>query len=179
MREFKRRHGGLERELRAQRPQPRAEFVEALETTVRSHSARPAARSFRLGLAAAVTVAMVVALAAFGGLGYAATGVTHTLRAAVHAVAPAHKAKPSSPANAARAQYFVTMCLKGQTIQVDSHAQDGITTAGGKTGACSGGAFTPAAGFKWMCFKGHNIRVAPKSVKILKKKGVKPGFCKK
>jgi hypothetical protein len=179
MREFRRRHGGLERELRAQRPEPRAEFVESLEATIRSRPLRRAPQAFRLGLAGAVTAGMLVSLAAFGGLGYAATGVKHTVKAAVHAVAPAHKAKPSAPANAERAQYFVTMCLKGATIKIDANAQNAILSAGGTVGGCNGGAFSPAAAFKWMCFKGHNIRVPAKkaTIKKLKKAGAKSGFC--
>ena len=45
---------------------------------------------------------MLVALAAFGGLGYAATGVTHAVTAATHVVAPAqHTAAPHREVGAA------------------------------------------------------------------------------
>jgi hypothetical protein len=47
-------------------------------------------RKFRLGLAGAVSVAMLVMLGAFGGLGYADSSVRHAMRAATNVVNPAH-----------------------------------------------------------------------------------------
>ncbi len=94
MKGFWKREDRLERELRAQRPEPSAEFMRALEGKVDGKAYRRPARPMRLGLAAALTIGMLVALASFGGLGYAATGVSHAVKAATHVVAPQHKAAP-------------------------------------------------------------------------------------
>jgi len=172
------RGNGLERELRAARPEPRAEFLRAVESRISREGGRQRAGSFRLGLAGAVTAAMVISLAAFGGLGYAATGVASAVHTAVHVVAPAHKTQASGPTSSARAQYFVEVCYKGNTLRVDSHAEDTLIANGAKPGACNGGAFKVPAKQTRMCFKGHNVLVATKDVKKLKKAGLKTGFCK-
>ena len=94
-----RRQLDLESELRASRSLPRAEFVEALANEVRS---RPPERSRlgRVGLALALSGLIVVALASFGGIGYASS-------AASHAVKKASVAKHVRIVNsAARAQYI-------------------------------------------------------------------------
>jgi hypothetical protein len=62
---------GFEAELRAGRPQPRPDFVRALATRVREDRRHPL--PFRVALAGGLTAAMLVAVAAVGGLGYAAT----------------------------------------------------------------------------------------------------------
>lgn len=64
----------LEGELRAHRPEPRPEFVHALEARV--HEDRRRARGgIRLAFVGALTACMLFALAAVGGLGYAASSV--------------------------------------------------------------------------------------------------------
>src|SRR2546422_11560172 len=99
MRYFKNRGQlDLESGLRANRAQPRADFVEALANEVRS---RPPERTRlgRVGLAFALSGLIVVALASFGGIGYASS-------AASHAVKKPTVAKHVQIANsAARAQY--------------------------------------------------------------------------
>lgn len=94
----------LERELRARRPEPRHEFARALEQRVHRSRYRRPAPAFRLGLAAAVTAAMVVALAAVGGLSYAASGVTQVAHVASQLVQPQAQTGPAAP-NAAAQQY--------------------------------------------------------------------------
>jgi hypothetical protein len=177
MRKFS-RGDGLERELRAARPEPRQEFLSAVESRISRESGRRRAGSLRLGLAGAVTAAMVISLAAFGGLGYAATGVGNAVKTAVHVVAPAKNAAANSPATSARAQYFVEVCYKGHTLRVDSHAEDALIANGAKSGACGAGAFKVPAKQTRMCFKKHNVLVATKDVAKLKKAGLKVGFCK-
>jgi hypothetical protein len=178
MRKFS-RGDGLERELRASRPEPRNEFLSALESRISREGGRQRAGSFRLGLAGAVTAAMVISLAAFGGLGYAATGVKSAVHTAVHVVAPVHKTQASGPTSSARAQYFVQVCFHGHTLRVDSHAENALIAAGAKPGACNGGAFKVPTRQTRMCFKGHNVLVATKDVAKLRKAGLKTGFCKK
>lgn len=177
------RHGDqLERELRAQRPEPRADFLHALESRILGESHRQPARRLRLGLAAALTVGMITALGAFGGLGYAATGVTHAVQAATHVVAPAHKAAPvqkTQPLSSAQAQYLVAMCFLRHTIYVDSRAVRILERLGAKLGPCKGHRRTPPARTKVICIKGHNIRVTVTDANaLIKARKANRGFCK-
>src|SRR5262249_51638526 len=77
----------LERRLRDGRPTPRQQVVDSISALV---SSRPTPRSakLRLGLAGAFSAVFVVSLAAFGGLGYAATAVSHVANSAAHFVSP-------------------------------------------------------------------------------------------
>lgn len=70
----------LERGLRAQRPEARDEFVQQLAATVRSR--RQSAPRPRFGLAFAFSLAILVSLVAFGGVG-AASNALHSSAAAV------------------------------------------------------------------------------------------------
>ena len=182
MRGFWKREDKLERELRAQRPEPRTDFLHALESRVNGKAYRRPAR-LRLGLAAALTVGMIVALASFGGLGYAATGVTHAVKAATHVVAPQHKAVDtgkSVPLSSAQAQYIVAMCFLRHTIYVDSRAAKILRALGAKDGPCKGGRRTPPATTKVVCIKGNNVRVtAENAAALIKAKKATKGFCKK
>jgi len=178
MKSFWRRDDDLERELRAQRPAPRPEFLSALESRIHGDRYRRPARSLRLGLAGALTAGMLVALAGFGGLSYAASGVTHAVAAAVHVVEPVHHATPSGKLTSAMVQYKVQMCFKGHTVSVDSHAVGTLQANGATVGACSGGAFKPATKLVRLCFKAHNTQVAKKDVAALLKAGFTKGFCK-
>jgi hypothetical protein len=122
MKYFKnRRELDLESQLRANRAQPRADFVGALANEVRS---RPAERSRlgRVGLAFALSGLIVVALASFGGIGYASS-------AASHAVKKPGAAKHARVVNsAARAQYVhytpkATSKAKPQAHAAAAHAE--------------------------------------------------------
>lgn len=183
---FWRREDDLERELRAQRPEPPRELVDGIVSRIAGERRRGAGRKARLGVAVAISAGMLGALGAFGGLSYAANGVTHAVTAAVHVIAPAKPVKliPAGSQSSAMAQYKVAMCFHGHTLNVDSHAAGALEGAGAKPGACSGGAFKPNEKLVVACFKGHNIDVAKTSAntakkqKALKKLGIKLGFCK-
>ena len=87
--------GGLEAELRSNRPEPSRELVHKLESRVRSHRGARAG-SFRVAFAGALAVGVLTALASVGGLGYAATGVGDAAQKAkrivhVHGVTTLHK----------------------------------------------------------------------------------------
>lgn len=180
---FMRRQDDLERELRAQRPEPRRELVDGIASRIVGERRHGASRGARLGVALALSAGMLAALGAFGGLGYAANGVTHAVSSAVHAVAPAQSSAPSVPYSSAMAQYKVEVCFHDHTLSVDSHAEGALESAGATPGACSGGAFKPATKLVVACFKGHNVSIAKSSVSTkakvakLKKLGIKPGFC--
>jgi hypothetical protein len=118
----------LERELRARRPEPRHEFARALEHRVHQSRYRSPAPAFRLGLAAAVTAAMLVALAAVGGLSYAASTVTQVAQVATRLVQPQSQTGAAGP-NAASQQYGkkVLVCAvqpngKQHTISISKNA---------------------------------------------------------
>ena len=183
---FWRRQDDLERELRAQRPEPRRELVDEIASRIVGERRRGAGRTFRLGVAAALTAGMLGALGAFGGLSYAANGVTHAVSAAVHVVTPAKPVKliPAGSESSAMAQYKVALCWHGHTIDVDSHAAGTLESHGATQGGCSGSAFKPNEKLVIACFQGHNVDVAKASaktkaqIKALKKLGIKLGFCK-
>jgi hypothetical protein len=183
---FWRREDDLERELRASRPEPRRELVDDIARMVgasRSRSSRPA----RIGVAVALSAAMLATLGAFGGLSYAANGVTHAVSSAVHVVTPAAKPVKFIPAPAvssSQAQYKVAMCFHGHTLNVDSHAEGALTAAGATPGPCTGGAFQPSTKLVVACLRGHNISIAKsaadtkKERQKLKSAGITLGFCK-
>jgi hypothetical protein len=83
MTRFFKRQDDLEAELRAVRPQPPDALVSRLEARVRETRPVRRARLPRLALPLALTAAMIGALAAVGGVGYAASSVV----GAVHSVA--------------------------------------------------------------------------------------------
>jgi hypothetical protein len=87
---FFKRGDKLEGELRASRPRPSDELVSRIEGRIRSE--RPALgrrSSFRVAVPVTITAVMIGALAAVGGVGYAATSVTHAVRAVSHVFSPA------------------------------------------------------------------------------------------
>jgi hypothetical protein len=180
---FRRHTDRLERELRAQRPEPRAGFLHTLESRIVGESrGRPAAR-VRIGLAIALAVGMISALGAFGGLSYAATGVTHAVQAAAHVVTPSHNAAPAlaaQPLSSAKAQYLVAMCFFHHTIYVDSHAARILRLLGAKDGPCRGHRRTPPSRTTVVCIRGHNIRVTTTDGKgLINSRKAKRGFCHK
>jgi hypothetical protein len=78
-RRWRRKPVDLDAELRANRPTPSDDFVRGLTRDIR---ATGESRRLRVGFAAAFTVAILGALSAVGGLGYAASAAT----GAAHAV---------------------------------------------------------------------------------------------
>jgi hypothetical protein len=84
---WKRRSDDLERTLRAARQEPRAEFVSALTDRVGETRPRRGA-AFRLAFAGGLTVVMLVALAAVGGVSYAANAAVGAARTVQKVVTP-------------------------------------------------------------------------------------------
>jgi hypothetical protein len=107
MTRFFKRGDGLESRLRASRPQPSDELVSRIEARVSETSPRYSRRSFRYAVPAALTIAMISALAAVGGVSYAASGVA----GAVHSVA-----KVFSPAKG-----HGTLSIAGSTAGHDQY----------------------------------------------------------
>ena len=76
---WNRRPLDLEGELRARRPQPRADFVKALAAEVRT-APPERTRGGRFGLAIALSGLILVVLASFGGIGYASSAASHAVK---------------------------------------------------------------------------------------------------
>ena len=70
----KRQDQGLEDRLRGLSAEPRDDFVRSLATEVRSSRVRTAMRSRRVLAAVVTSGLMLIPFAAFGGVGYAASG---------------------------------------------------------------------------------------------------------
>ena len=66
----------IENELRESRPKPRGDFASGLADQVRSHPTEQT-RLGRAGVAVALSGLIVVALASFGGIGYASSSASH------------------------------------------------------------------------------------------------------
>ena len=88
----------VERELRANRPEPRGDYTRALAGEVRSHEPTRT-RAGRVGLALALSGLTVVAVASFGGIGYASSSGSHAVKK------PAAKQVRVVHSSAAHAQY--------------------------------------------------------------------------
>jgi hypothetical protein len=73
----------LEKRLRRERPQPSAALIEAIapSVTARAPERQPTSRR-QFAFAAALTATLAIALAAVGGVSYAANAVTHAAKAA-------------------------------------------------------------------------------------------------
>lgn len=101
----------LEAELRASRPQPRVDFAQALTDEVRTRSAPERSPRGRVGLAIAISGLILVALASFGGIGYASSAASHAVKKAVKKQAvPQHVWIVEKPRTAAAAQYCPPEC---------------------------------------------------------------------
>jgi len=74
--------GRLERDLRAERPEPRADFLLGLSKHVAESRPRSPRRASRVAFALALTTFMLGSFASFGGLGYAASGAASAVKVA-------------------------------------------------------------------------------------------------
>ncbi len=133
---------GIEGELRAYRPMPSADLVDEIVHRV-EHERDARWRGARVALAGAMTAAMLVALAAFGGLGQAASAVKGGA-GAVKATISGEKSPPETDTTAAESQYGekVVIChrqgKKAVTLSLppDSAAQHLRDHKGDTPGPC-------------------------------------------
>jgi hypothetical protein len=91
---FLRRRQGLGQELRDARPRPQDALVRSIESRVDASRSRPRRRLLRLAPAAAFTVALAAALAATGGISYAASGVEQAANSISNVLVPPRPQKP-------------------------------------------------------------------------------------
>jgi hypothetical protein len=99
---WKRHDSGLEGELRRRRAEPSKEFVASVAERVRPQRER---RGLRVGVAVALTIAMLAALAPIGAASYAGGAALRVVSAASHALGPAAHAGKSAAKTPARDQY--------------------------------------------------------------------------
>lgn len=132
------RKDSLARELRANRPELSADFVEILKKHVGAGGRRSRLYAWsRVSFAGALTVVVLGAFASFGGLGYAASGTKQAVRAAKNVVAPSGPQIVNK--SAAQSQYGqpkVTICHKGHTITIAEPALPAHLRHGDTRGAC-------------------------------------------
>jgi hypothetical protein len=100
---WKRHDDGLEGELRHNRPKPRDEFVASVAERVRPR--RKSHRGARVGVAVALSIAMLAAMAPIGAASYAGSAAVDLVSAAAHAFAPTTKSSASKGTSPASAQY--------------------------------------------------------------------------
>ena len=138
--------GWVEHELRRHRPEPGDDFVRELTGRISADARRRPARGLSIAFAGALTSLLVVALAAFGGIGYAASAAKGVARTAEKVVAP--KAKTTSRQSAAADQYVgkITICHRTGstkhpfvTIRISSSALQAHLNHGDHTGPCTTG----------------------------------------
>src|SRR5581483_3760377 len=91
---FRKRESELEQRLRAERPQPRDEFVRSLSKLV--EPVRPARRAAvpKLALVGALTVVLAASLGVTGALGAAGGSFSSFGSSIVHLIAPAKASPP-------------------------------------------------------------------------------------
>jgi len=144
-RRFRRETGWLEHELRRNRPEPDKDFARQLSARVAADAPQRPERHTGLAFAGALTSLLVVALAAFGGIGYASSAARGVARTAEKVVAP--KAKDAGQ-SAAADQYVgkVTICHHTGspnhpfvTITISRNALDAHLKHGDTIGPCGGG----------------------------------------
>jgi hypothetical protein len=98
----KRQFKHLGARLRAERPSPSSGLISAIVARVPERVQHHPKASLRLALAAALTVALVSAVSAVGGVGYATKQVSHAVSAVKHTVAPSKSAAPSLAKSASK-----------------------------------------------------------------------------
>jgi cobalamin biosynthesis Mg chelatase CobN len=117
----------LESELRASRSQPRADFARGLADEVRSTGAATRSPLGRVGLALALSGLIVVALASFGGIGYASSSAPHAVKKPVVAK---HAQKSTSAAHAQYAPFTPPTAKPKLTPPTGGTTESGTAAAG-------------------------------------------------
>lgn len=139
----------IERRLRRDRPQAPDDLVRTLSSRIEAEATRGSGGSFRVALAAGLTVLMLIATAAVGGLSYASSAARHTAGAVGGLVVSGPKHPPSAAPRRVSGghgpsddQYGtkITLCHKPgrhqQTIRVSRNAVAAHLRHGDYVGSC-------------------------------------------
>jgi hypothetical protein len=108
---WKRQDDGLEGELRRNRPEARDELVASVAERVRPRRRRSFS-GVRLGVAVALTIGMLAAMAPIGAASYAGSAAIGLVSAASHVLGPAAHSSASKGTSPASAQYKVKKLKK-------------------------------------------------------------------
>jgi hypothetical protein len=103
----KRQHKDLGARLRAERPSPSSGLISAIVGRMPARVQRHPKASFRIALAAGLAVALVSAVSAVGGVGYAKSQVTHAVVAVKSTVKSTVTLHPNSAAPTAKSASLV------------------------------------------------------------------------
>jgi hypothetical protein len=136
----------LAHELRGNRPEPPTDFVDGLADRIAAQTRRSAANRLRVGLAGALTAVLLVTLATFDGVGYAASGAKRaagSMEKIVSGKGHANKGKRGVKIKikitiSAADQYAgkVLVCHNGTTIFVSRNALESHLAHGDTLGPC-------------------------------------------
>jgi hypothetical protein len=121
---FQRKHQSeLERKLRRRRPRADEALVDEIAAHIEGHQPASKPHSLRVAFAVA-SLGIITALAAFGGVSYAASGVQHAAVAVKHVFVP-KQAKPVAKPSAA--PDVLGSLQPGKTSAADQYLPPGIT----------------------------------------------------
>jgi hypothetical protein len=119
LKSFRRRRGiDLERELRTNRPEPRPELVAMISEKI---DRAPRRQGVRIAFGAALTAAMLAAVAAVGGVGFAASSVQKVAKSVIRIT---HTSQPRTINKSSAADQYrkVRVCHKGKVIEISENA---------------------------------------------------------
>jgi hypothetical protein len=109
----------LERELRAQRPEPRPELVTMISGRVERSRSRG---RVRLAFGAALTAALLVAVASVGGVGFAASSANQVAKSIIRITHTSHPRVVNRTAAGDQYGRKVKVCHKGHVISISESA---------------------------------------------------------
>ena len=134
----------VETMLNAARPEPKPDFMRAALSRV-ENGTTPKRPLLRTGLAVGFATVLAAPLAAYGGIGYAASAASSTshavsgIFATTHHSSPPQRGSSHGTISSADAQYGkkVTLCHNGHTITVALSALPAHLAHGDTEGPCS------------------------------------------
>jgi hypothetical protein len=126
MNPWRRKPADLETELRANRPEPSDDLLHRITGRM---NATEAPRRLRLGFAAALTVAILGALSAVGGMGYAASATSHAVTAVKNVVVKAKT--PETHLNTVQQSPAQSQYKPGCGLGDENHTHTGPPGQGG------------------------------------------------
>jgi hypothetical protein len=132
LKSFRRQRGiDLEHELRAGRPEPRPEFLAMIGERVAEGRSRTHGR-VRIAFGAALTAGMLAAVAAVGGVGFAASSVHKVAKSVVRITHTSHPRVVNGTSAANQYNRNVNVCYKGKVITIKESQLPSFRAKGAK-----------------------------------------------